>query len=221
MHVSGMTSQRSRAAASRRAARVVPGSTDPREHPLSTPSTPLVGPDPRALGSSEQPPGEPAGPAGGGRCRRRASSAELFRCSARPPVGGAAALSRRAPESTAKKAFDFNSTVGSRRLSTLVNHSAHNISNISPNIRRLFPVDRLPLAGRQSTPGRVPRVAWEPLGLTRADPSTDGSRRWEEPLAADCLGDYDIYCLGDYDIYCLGDYDMYRKQMNELPHRKK
>ena len=58
-----------------------------------------------------------------------------------------------APESTAKKAFDFNSTVDSRRLSTLVYHSAHGISNIPPNIRRIFPADRLPLAGRQSTPG--------------------------------------------------------------------
>eukprot|EP00976_Prorocentrum_cordatum_P095630 1190250-Prorocentrum_minimum.AAC.9 len=38
------------------------------------------------------------------------------------------------------------------RLSTLVYHSAHGISNISHNIRRLFPADRLPLAGRQSTP---------------------------------------------------------------------
>ena len=49
-----------------------------------------------------------------------------------------------APESTAKKAFDFNSTVDSRRLSTLVYHSAHGISNILPNIRRVFPADRLP-----------------------------------------------------------------------------
>ena len=47
-------------------------------------------------------------------------------------------------ESTAKKAFDFNSTVDSRRLSTLVYHSAHGVSNIRPNIRRIFPVDRLP-----------------------------------------------------------------------------
>ena len=57
------------------------------------------------------------------------------------------------PESTAKKAFDFNSTVDSRRLSTLVYHSAHGISNIPPNTRRIFPAHRLPLAGRQSTPG--------------------------------------------------------------------
>eukprot|EP00959_Pyramimonas_sp_CCMP1952_P447342 9366536-Pyramimonas_sp.AAC.1 len=45
----------------------------------------------------------------------------------------------------AKKAFDFNSTVDSRRLSKLViYHSAHGVSNILPNIRRIFPVDRLP-----------------------------------------------------------------------------
>ena len=30
-------------------------------------------------------------------------------------------------------------------------HSAHGISNIPSNIRRMFPVHRLPLAGRQST----------------------------------------------------------------------
>eukprot|EP00976_Prorocentrum_cordatum_P082339 1184772-Prorocentrum_minimum.AAC.5 len=47
-----------------------------------------------------------------------------------------------APESTAKKA-DFNSTVDSRRLLTLVYHSAHDVSNIPPNIRRIFPTDRL------------------------------------------------------------------------------
>eukprot|EP00959_Pyramimonas_sp_CCMP1952_P090168 1887555-Pyramimonas_sp.AAC.2 len=58
-----------------------------------------------------------------------------------------------APELTAKKAFDFNSTVNSRRLSTLVYHSAHDISNIPRNIVRIFPADGLPLAGRQSTPG--------------------------------------------------------------------
>eukprot|EP00976_Prorocentrum_cordatum_P062971 1176914-Prorocentrum_minimum.AAC.6 len=63
-----------------------------------------------------------------------------------------------APESTAKKAFDFNSTVDSRRLSTLVYHSAHGISNIPSNILRIFPVDILPLAGRQSTPGLVTRL---------------------------------------------------------------
>ena len=46
-------------------------------------------------------------------------------------------IAGQAPESTAKKAFDFNSTVDSRRLSTLVvNHSAHGISNLLPN---LFP----------------------------------------------------------------------------------
>eukprot|EP00959_Pyramimonas_sp_CCMP1952_P451824 9459789-Pyramimonas_sp.AAC.6 len=50
----------------------------------------------------------------------------------------------RALESTAQKAFDFNSTVDSRRLSTLINHSAHDIPNILPNIRRIFPADRLP-----------------------------------------------------------------------------
>eukprot|EP00976_Prorocentrum_cordatum_P007709 153662-Prorocentrum_minimum.AAC.4 len=63
----------------------------------------------------------------------------------------------RTPESThdgQQGAFDFNSTVDSRRrLSTLVYHSAHVISNILSNIRRIFPIDRLPLAGRQSTPG--------------------------------------------------------------------
>eukprot|EP00976_Prorocentrum_cordatum_P048024 969551-Prorocentrum_minimum.AAC.1 len=37
-----------------------------------------------------------------------------------------------------------------------VYHSAHGISNIPPVIRRIFPVDRLPLAGRQSTPGHTP-----------------------------------------------------------------
>eukprot|EP00976_Prorocentrum_cordatum_P108391 1194835-Prorocentrum_minimum.AAC.3 len=42
------------------------------------------------------------------------------------------------------------------RLSTLAYHSAHSISNIPSNIRRIFPVDRLPLAGRQSTPGLAP-----------------------------------------------------------------
>eukprot|EP00959_Pyramimonas_sp_CCMP1952_P403065 8445387-Pyramimonas_sp.AAC.2 len=61
---------------------------------------------------------------------------------------------RQAPESTAKKALDFNSTVGSRRLSTRVYHSTHSISNIPSNIRRIFPADILPLAGQQSTPGR-------------------------------------------------------------------
>ena len=71
-----------------------------------------------------------------------------------------------APESTAKKAFDFNSTVDSRRLSTLVYHSAHGISNIPSNIRRIFPVDRLPWAGRQSTPGLAP--AWSTSRLTIA-----------------------------------------------------
>eukprot|EP00959_Pyramimonas_sp_CCMP1952_P196478 4108065-Pyramimonas_sp.AAC.1 len=39
-----------------------------------------------------------------------------------------------------------------RRLSTLLYHSAHGISNIPSNITRIFPADRLPLAGRQSTP---------------------------------------------------------------------
>eukprot|EP00976_Prorocentrum_cordatum_P083716 1185353-Prorocentrum_minimum.AAC.1 len=47
-----------------------------------------------------------------------------------------------------KGRLQFNS-----RQSTLVYHSAHGISNIPSNIRRIFPVDRLPLAGRQSTPG--------------------------------------------------------------------
>ena len=61
-----------------------------------------------------------------------------------------------APESTAKKAFDFNSTADSRRpSSTLAYHSAHGISNIPSKIRRTFPANRLPLAGRQSTPGLV------------------------------------------------------------------
>eukprot|EP00976_Prorocentrum_cordatum_P094251 1189720-Prorocentrum_minimum.AAC.2 len=59
----------------------------------------------------------------------------------------------RAPESTAETAFDFSSTVHSRRLSTLVYHSAHGVSNIPPNIRRTFPAGGLPLAGRQSNPG--------------------------------------------------------------------
>eukprot|EP00976_Prorocentrum_cordatum_P012820 256344-Prorocentrum_minimum.AAC.1 len=62
-------------------------------------------------------------------------------------------VERQAPESAARKAFDFNSTVDRRRLSTLVYHSTHGISNIPLNIRRIFPVDRLPLAGRQSTSG--------------------------------------------------------------------
>eukprot|EP00976_Prorocentrum_cordatum_P090877 1188291-Prorocentrum_minimum.AAC.3 len=82
------------------------------------------------------------------------------RCATCQPSGLVDALeaSRRrrsdqAPESMAKKAFDFNSTVDSRRLSTLVYHSAHGISNIPSNIQRIFPADRLPLAGRQSTPG--------------------------------------------------------------------
>eukprot|EP00959_Pyramimonas_sp_CCMP1952_P265737 5555952-Pyramimonas_sp.AAC.1 len=35
----------------------------------------------------------------------------------------------------------------------LVYHSVRSISNIPLDIRRIFPVDRLPLAGRQSTPG--------------------------------------------------------------------
>eukprot|EP00976_Prorocentrum_cordatum_P087130 1186778-Prorocentrum_minimum.AAC.1 len=52
-------------------------------------------------------------------------------------------MPEQAPESTPKKAFDFNSTVDSRRqASTLVDHSAHGISNIPPNIRRTFPADR-------------------------------------------------------------------------------
>eukprot|EP00976_Prorocentrum_cordatum_P100343 1192194-Prorocentrum_minimum.AAC.2 len=42
------------------------------------------------------------------------------------------------------------------RLSTLVYHSAHGISDIPGNIRRIFPADRLSLAGRQSTPGLEP-----------------------------------------------------------------
>eukprot|EP00959_Pyramimonas_sp_CCMP1952_P093858 1963633-Pyramimonas_sp.AAC.2 len=33
----------------------------------------------------------------------------------------------------------------------VIYHSAHVISNIPPNIRRIFPVGRLPLVGRQST----------------------------------------------------------------------
>eukprot|EP00959_Pyramimonas_sp_CCMP1952_P446142 9340783-Pyramimonas_sp.AAC.1 len=45
------------------------------------------------------------------------------------------------------------------RLPTLVYHSAHGISNIPSNIRRVFPTDRLPLAGRQSTPG-LGQPAW-------------------------------------------------------------
>eukprot|EP00976_Prorocentrum_cordatum_P083852 1185405-Prorocentrum_minimum.AAC.1 len=40
------------------------------------------------------------------------------------------------------------------RVMTGYDHSAHGFSNIPPNIRRIFPVDRLPMAGRQSTPGR-------------------------------------------------------------------
>eukprot|EP00976_Prorocentrum_cordatum_P111726 1195414-Prorocentrum_minimum.AAC.4 len=61
------------------------------------------------------------------------------------------------------------------RQSTLVYHSAHGISNIPPNIRHIFPADRLPLVGRQSTPGLVmsrPRFAFLdkqqhcPLGTT-------------------------------------------------------
>eukprot|EP00976_Prorocentrum_cordatum_P080958 1184185-Prorocentrum_minimum.AAC.2 len=59
----------------------------------------------------------------------------------------------RAPESTAEKAFDFNSTVDSRRLSTLVYHSAHSISIFPSTIGCIFPADRMTLAGRQSTPG--------------------------------------------------------------------
>eukprot|EP00959_Pyramimonas_sp_CCMP1952_P308764 6461883-Pyramimonas_sp.AAC.4 len=57
-----------------------------------------------------------------------------------------------APESTTKKALDFSSTVDSRRLSTLVYRSAHGISNTPLNNGRIFPADRLSLAGRQSTP---------------------------------------------------------------------
>eukprot|EP00976_Prorocentrum_cordatum_P099722 1191944-Prorocentrum_minimum.AAC.1 len=53
-------------------------------------------------------------------------------------------MSQKTPESTAKKAFDFNSTVHSRRLLTLVYHSAHSISNTPPNVRRVFPADRPP-----------------------------------------------------------------------------
>eukprot|EP00959_Pyramimonas_sp_CCMP1952_P199649 4176128-Pyramimonas_sp.AAC.1 len=43
----------------------------------------------------------------------------------------------------------------SRQSSTVdtVNHSAHSISKIPPNIRRIFPAGGLPLAGGQSTPG--------------------------------------------------------------------
>eukprot|EP00976_Prorocentrum_cordatum_P003649 71293-Prorocentrum_minimum.AAC.1 len=37
-----------------------------------------------------------------------------------------------------KKAFDFNSTVDSCRLSTLAYHSAHGVSNIPPNIQRIL-----------------------------------------------------------------------------------
>eukprot|EP00976_Prorocentrum_cordatum_P061509 1176337-Prorocentrum_minimum.AAC.2 len=58
--------------------------------------------------------------------------------------------------------LQFNS-----RQSTLVYHSAHGILNIPPNIRRTFPADRLPLAGRQSTPR---------LGVTDSGPTcTDAS----------------------------------------------
>eukprot|EP00976_Prorocentrum_cordatum_P083351 1185202-Prorocentrum_minimum.AAC.1 len=71
----------------------------------------------------------------------------------RPPHFIVSTGAYQAPESTAKKAFDFSSTVDRRRLSTLVYHSAHGISNIPSNIRRIFPADRLPLAGRQTTPG--------------------------------------------------------------------
>eukprot|EP00959_Pyramimonas_sp_CCMP1952_P181814 3801541-Pyramimonas_sp.AAC.2 len=38
-------------------------------------------------------------------------------------------------------------------VSSLVYRSAHGISNIPSNIRRIFPSDRLSLAGRQSTSG--------------------------------------------------------------------
>eukprot|EP00976_Prorocentrum_cordatum_P114581 1195869-Prorocentrum_minimum.AAC.2 len=54
------------------------------------------------------------------------------------------ATAARAPESATKKAFDFNSTVDSRRLSTLVYHSARSISNIPPNSRHIFPADGPP-----------------------------------------------------------------------------
>ena len=47
-------------------------------------------------------------------------------------------------------------STSSRRLSTLVYHSAHSISNNPSNNRRIFPADRLPSAGRQSTPGLEP-----------------------------------------------------------------
>eukprot|EP00976_Prorocentrum_cordatum_P112717 1195579-Prorocentrum_minimum.AAC.4 len=69
---------------------------------------------------------------------------------------------QQAPESTAKKAFDFNSTVDSRRLSTLVHHSAHDISNILPNIRGIFPADRLHIGWPTVDSGAWRRAAPNP-----------------------------------------------------------
>eukprot|EP00976_Prorocentrum_cordatum_P106842 1194531-Prorocentrum_minimum.AAC.8 len=70
----------------------------------------------------------------------------------------------------AKKAFEFNSTVDSRRLSTLVYHSAHSISNIPPNIRRIFPADRLPHAWPTVDSG-----AWMPRTESFAQEGLAGS----------------------------------------------
>eukprot|EP00976_Prorocentrum_cordatum_P073525 1181129-Prorocentrum_minimum.AAC.1 len=52
------------------------------------------------------------------------------------------------------------------RAETQVNHSAHSISNIPPNIRRIFPAGGLPLAVRQSTPGLAP---WQEAGPAARD----------------------------------------------------
>ena len=88
-----------------------------------------------------------------------------------------------AKESTAKKAFATSiqqSTVDSCRLSTLVYHSAHSVSNIPPDIRHIFPADRLPvchMAGRQSTPGlELLMVGSVNVGRSRCKQATLSSR---------------------------------------------
>eukprot|EP00976_Prorocentrum_cordatum_P090676 1188213-Prorocentrum_minimum.AAC.2 len=66
---------------------------------------------------------------------------------------------------------------GQKGLLTLVHHSAHGISNIPPNILRIFPADRLPLAGRQSTPGLGTETRNAP-GESKGDEWTIEADEW-------------------------------------------
>eukprot|EP00959_Pyramimonas_sp_CCMP1952_P284287 5942614-Pyramimonas_sp.AAC.2 len=85
-----------------------------------------------------------------------------------------------------KLAFNFNSTVDSRRLSTLVYHSTHGISNILSNIRRIFPADRLPLADSRlrglmvDSARRGHVVPWLNKGVMSVMSSEPSANNWGE-----------------------------------------